>query len=247
MMGASRLWRISIAILSLYISGGHGNIEKEHFQEHKWLINVFSVGYYTPGGCLFGHQIWLQMNGAWAAKKTGRVWIAPTFILQPRISKLIEEMIDNGTAVANQHPFVITTMTVPCAQLFTCKRQDFAHYNSKYLTPEDFHHHGARFRCPGPSHSRVGKRVRCAGSRNISQREGDTFSERQGGFWLYVIAIEVCSFITKHFESGSLLFAVHASSNVWADALQRLPCLWVCLPPTIPFEDFNVTVSSQNC
>jgi len=134
-------------ILLLYItviSGGHGNIEKKHFEEHKWLMNVFSVGNYTLGGCLFGHQIRLHMEGAWAAKKTGRGWIAPTFIHQPRDSKLIEEMIDKGTAVANQHPFVITTMTVPCAQLFACQRQDFVHYNSKYLSLEDLHHHGGR-------------------------------------------------------------------------------------------------------
>jgi len=28
-------------VLLLYISGGHDNIEKKHFEEHKWLMNVF--------------------------------------------------------------------------------------------------------------------------------------------------------------------------------------------------------------
>ena len=49
--------------------------EIDHFQQHKWLMNVFSVGNFTHAGVRFGSQIQLHMEGAWVAKELGRGWV----------------------------------------------------------------------------------------------------------------------------------------------------------------------------
>jgi len=115
------------------------------YQQHRWLINVFSKNNFTHAGSRLGTQLHVHVEGAWVAKRLGRGWVAPHFIALPIDSRVAEEMTDNGTIsklrVADGHPYIITTLPVSCEQLFACRAEDFAQYNPAFLTLEQLERH----------------------------------------------------------------------------------------------------------
>jgi hypothetical protein len=134
------IWILCCQSVSTSVPSGESLNQSEHFRSSAWLLNVASVGNFTPfRDYLIGRQFRLAMESAWFARSLGRGWVSPRFVHQQRNNTLVEEMIENSSAVFDQHPHIINTKAVPCESLFDCRPQVLASYTAKYLTLEQLH------------------------------------------------------------------------------------------------------------
>ena len=86
----------TVALLCFMCVGGHGAEEStsQHFQRHRWLLTVYSVGNFTHAGHRFGSQIQVHMEGAWVAKQLGLGWVRTCVCVCVCVSVCVSVCVD---------------------------------------------------------------------------------------------------------------------------------------------------------